>query len=61
MFSELLSDWIDSAGVFEVGLDVEVRGAWIPVVSRIRRGAERFAQAGVIEPLFTSTIWAPGR
>ena len=33
MFSELLSDWIDSAGVFGVGLDSEVRGSWIPVVS----------------------------
>ena len=33
MFSELLSDWIDSAGVFGVGLDVDVSGVWIPVVS----------------------------
>ena len=49
------------AGIFGVGMDVGVRVVQIPFVSRIGLGAERFDQAGVIEPLLISTISAPGR
>ena len=52
---------MDSAGVLGLVGMLGGRVVRIPFVALIGLGAERLAQAGVIEPLLTSTIWAHGR